>query len=156
MQHNCACLEPWYKGTSWQVQQAQWLSQWPRLTKRKTDKQPGSCHKLTMRSTKGFLVTTSGGRPRDEGEEGELEADAELASDLELVRHVKGRHLEWPWSWPCPWSWPWGCSNPWDWDPEGGGRAWEAALDMMRKEGEEEEAMLCMRLGTLTLLALDI
>ena len=35
--------------------------------------------KLTMRSTKGFLVRASGGRYGKEGEEGELEKDSELA-----------------------------------------------------------------------------
>ncbi len=48
----------------------------------------------TMRSTNGFLVRASGGRVGKEGEDGELDIDAELASDLELVRHARERHLE--------------------------------------------------------------
>ncbi len=39
-----------------------------------------------MRSTKGFLVRASGGRFGKEGEEGELEIDAELASEASLER----------------------------------------------------------------------
>ncbi len=53
-----------------------------------------------MRSTKGFLVRASGGRFGKEGEEGELEKDTELASERELVRQARDRHLEalgWGW-----------------------------------------------------------
>ena len=98
---------------------------------------------LTIRSTKGFLMRASGGRVGSEGEEGELEMDAELAKDRELARHDRGRHLE---------RLGWG---------EGavvgglaGPRAWELARDMTagRPRKEELETMLCIRLGTLALL----
>ena len=46
-----------------------------------------------MRSTKGFLMRASGGRVGSEGEDGELEMDAELAKERELARHDRGRHL---------------------------------------------------------------
>ena len=103
--------------------------------------------KLTMRSTKGFLVRASGGRFGKEGEEGELEIDAELASERELVRQARDRHLE-----ALGWGWL-------GWVEVLGARAWELARDIDRDEGnprkEELETMLCMRLGTLALLAED-
>ena len=97
----------------------------------------------TMRSTKGFLMRASGGRVGNEGEDGELEMDAELAKERELARHDRDRHLE---------RLGWG---------EGavvggfmGPRAWELARDMAagRPRKEELETMLCIRLGTLALL----
>ena len=95
---------------------------------------------LTMRSTKGFLMRASGGRVGSEGEDGELEMDAELAKERELARHDRGRHLE---------RLGWG---------EGavvgglmGPRAWELVRDMAagRPRKEEVDTMLCIRLGTL-------
>jgi hypothetical protein len=100
-----------------------------------------------MRSTKGFLVRASGGRFGKEGEEGELEKDTELASERELVRQARDRHLE-----ALGWGWL-------GWVEVLGGRAWELARDIDREEGnprkEELETMLCTRLGTLALLAED-
>lgn len=97
---------------------------------------------LTMRSTKGFRMRASGGRAGKEEDEGELGMDAELARERELARHDIGRHLE---------------MLGWGEGPLGGvpgGRAWELARDMAaRPRNEEVETMLCMRLGTLALLA---
>ena len=80
-----------------------------------------------------------------EGEDGELEMEAELAREREVVRQPRERHLE---------ELGWG---PWlGWVR--GGRAWELPCDSDRGEGspppskEELDTMLCMRLGTLALL----
>ena len=79
-----------------------------------------------------------------EGEEGELEAEAELARDLELVRHARLRHFD-EGGGTGAWLWLWGV------------RAWEPARDKVdgTPRKEELEAMLCMRLGTLALFELD-
>lgn len=96
---------------------------------------------FTMRSTKGFLMRASGGRFGREGEEGELEMDAELARERELVRQASDRHLE---------------ALGWGWVGLAGGRAWELARDIDGKPRKEElETMLFMRLGRLALLAVD-
>ena len=97
---------------------------------------------LTMRSTKGFLIRASGGTLGKEGEEGEPETDAELASERELLRQARERHLE---------------ELAWGWlglEGLGGGSAWELVRDKVdgRPRKEELETMLCMRLGTLALL----
>ena len=97
----------------------------------------------TMRSTKGFLMRASGGSVGSEGEDGELEMEAELARERELARHDRGRHLE-------RFSWGEGAVGGLE-----GARAWELARDMAagRPRKEELDTMLCMRLGTLALLA---
>ena len=110
------------------------MSRWQLLQKQVAE--------LTMRSTNGFLMRASGGKVGNEGEDGELEMDAELAKERELARHDSGRHLE---------RLGWG---------EGalgglrGGKAWELARDMTagKPRKEELDTMLCMRLGTLALL----
>ncbi|KAL3133274.1 hypothetical protein ABBQ38_007155 [Trebouxia sp. C0009 RCD-2024] len=96
-----------------------------------------------MRSTKGFRIRASGGRAGKEEDEGELEMDAELARERELARHDIGRHLERLGR----------GEGPLEGVP--GGRAWELARDRAvgRPRNEELETMLCMRLGTLALLA---
>lgn len=97
-----------------------------------------------MRSTKGFLMRASGGRVGSKGEDGELEMEAELARERELARHDRGRHFE-------RFSWGEGAVGGLE-----GPRAWELACDMAagRPRKEELDTMLCMRLGTLALLAL--
>ena len=99
-----------------------------------------------MRSTKGFLMRASGGTLGKEGEEGEPETDAELASERELLRQARERHLE---------------ELAWGWlglEGLGGGSAWELVRGKVdgRPRKEELETMLCMRLGTLALLAAHI
>ena len=78
-----------------------------------------------------------------EGEDGELEMDAELAKDRELARHDRGRHFK-------RLGWGEGAVV----EALAGARAWELARDMAagRPRKEELETMLCIRLGTLALL----
>ena len=99
---------------------------------------------LTMRSTKGFLMRTSGGRVGKE--EGELEKEAELAKERELALHDSGRHLD---------RLGWAELGLGGLEGLVGGRAWELARAIAdgRPRKEELETMLCMRLGTLALLA---